>query len=70
MNTKQTTFHVQGMGCGSCIQHVRQALAFEGIVEVHVRLREGKVVVAHVPELPTEQLVAALGRAGYPARAA
>jgi len=68
--TQQTTLEVQGMGCGSCIGHVRQALlALAGVDEVEVRLHEGHVVIRHDPQaVSSSRLAAALGEAGFESR--
>jgi copper chaperone len=67
MNSKETVLAVSGMSCGSCVRHVHEALdGLNGITKVDVRLREGKVVVLHDPEVaPVGALVEALGEAGY-----
>lgn len=67
----QTTLKVQGMTCGSCIRHVKQALtAVEGVDEIEVELAERKVRVKHQREAaPVEALVEALSDAGYIATA-
>lgn len=68
MNT--TTLQVQGMSCGSCIQHVRSALLkLEGVATVDVKLRDGLAIVLHDPEQPrADELIAALRDAGYASR--
>ena len=68
---KETVLQVEGMGCGSCVRHVDQALrTVEGVAAVEVRVKEGRVVVRHDEEAVLPQLVEALRDAGYPARAA
>lgn len=65
----ESMLDVLGMSCSSCVHHVGQALReVEGVTEVEVRLREGKVRVRHDPnEAPLERLIAALRDAGYEA---
>lgn len=66
----ETILDVDGMSCPSCIRHVDHALKeLEGVEEVEVRLREGKVRVGHDPSAaPVQNLVSALAEAGYEAR--
>lgn len=70
--SKETVLNVEGMTCGSCVRHVEGALrGLEGIGAVEVTLREGKVRVQHDANRATlEQMVEALGAAGYASRAA
>lgn len=72
MNDKtQTTLDVEGMSCPSCIRHVNAALKdLDGVEQVEVKLREGKVAVVHASALATKQLIEALREAGYESRAA
>lgn len=77
-NPSSITLEVSGMTCGSCARHVTSALTrVDGVAQVEVALRQGLVHVAPTvaragsPSLIaalTAELVAALDRAGYPAR--
>lgn len=68
---QETLLAVDGMKCGSCVRHIQMALLpLEGIGRVEVRLGEGTVWVSHAPSVRIEQLVSAIGGAGYRARAA
>ncbi len=70
-NGRETTLAVEGMTCGSCVSHVTRALKeLDGVEQVTVELRAGKVRVAHAASTGLESLVAALEEAGYPARPA
>jgi len=72
METKQEThLTIEGMSCGACERHVREALeAVAGVTDVAVHLREGTACVLHDPEVaPVSNLVAAVERAGYGASA-
>jgi copper chaperone len=71
MNTKEAILNVEGMTCSSCVRHVEGALReLEGVCAIEVTLKEGKVRVEHDPARATlEQMVEALGEAGYPAQA-
>lgn len=73
------TLEVSGMTCGSCVRHVTSALTrVDGVAQVEVALRQGLVHVAPTAERApspsliaemTAEMIAALDRAGYPARA-
>ena len=65
---RETTFHVKGMTCGSCLRHIDKALRqLRGVADVEVTLAEGRVLVAHDPTTATEaKILAALTAAGYP----
>jgi copper chaperone CopZ len=69
-NTKtKTILDVEGMSCPSCIEHVEQALALDGVARVNVRTDDGAVEIEHEPRVSTGRLIAALGQAGYEATA-
>ena len=61
--------NLDGMGCGGCVKNVQNALA--GIPGVRVEnVSVGSAVLAYDPDQSSpEAVVAALDRAGYPARA-
>lgn len=67
---RETTLQVSGMTCRSCVGHVQTALReLDGVSEVDVRMREGKVIVRHDPsETSVGGLVEALAQAGYEAQ--
>jgi copper ion binding protein len=69
---RETVLSVAGMTCHSCIRHVDHALKeLDGVSQVNVNLREGKVSVRHdESEAPPSALVEALAEAGYPSRTA
>ena len=66
-NNKETILAVEGMTCRSCIRHVTNALReLPGIAAVEVELRDGKVSVVHdAARASTDEMIAALGEAGY-----
>lgn len=66
---RKTILDVAGMSCGSCVRHVDHALReLEGVADVEVRLKEGRVSVQHDAEAaPVQRLVGALANAGYTA---
>ena len=69
MNT--IDLEVQGMSCGSCVTHVKQALRpITGVTDVAVDLKSGHVRVSDALDDGPERLVAALSEAGYPAKLA
>jgi len=68
VNTKQTLLSVDGLSCPSCIEHVRDALAIDGVTSVDVQMRDGTVAVTHDPTVAPGRIIAALATAGYEAR--
>lgn len=70
MNEKtQTTLAVEGMTCPSCVHHINVALnELEGVEQIEVKLREGKVAVVHASDVASRQLIDALREAGYESR--
>lgn len=67
MNT--IDLQVEGMSCGSCVKHVRQALQpLLGVREVEVDLPSGRVRVSGELEQGSAPLLTALTDAGYPAK--
>ena len=71
-NKKETMLDVDGMTCSSCMRHVEAALReLDGIDQVEVKLKDGKVRVAHDPSRATiDEMIQALGDAGYESRLA
>jgi copper chaperone len=62
------TLRIENMHCGSCIGRVSHALASTGGIEVkEVRVGAARVNSDAEPA-PVEQILAALAKAGYPAR--
>jgi len=61
-----TTLTVEGMTCSSCISHVKQALAIEGVSAVDVRLADQVVTIEHESRITNQELRRLLDRAGYP----
>lgn len=61
------TLRIDNMHCGSCVRRVTQALASEPGVEVkEVRIGAARFVAPEAQE--PEAAIAALAKAGYPAR--
>jgi copper chaperone CopZ len=69
-DVREMQLQVEGMTCGSCVRHVTEALrGVDGVAAVQVDRDHDRVLVRHDPARATpEALVAALDRAGYPAR--
>jgi copper chaperone len=62
------TLRIENMHCGSCIGRVSQALAStSGLVVKEVRVGAARLNSDEQPA-PVEQALAALAKAGYPAR--
>jgi copper chaperone len=62
------TLRIEKMHCGSCIRRVSQALAFTHGLEVReVRVGAARLSSTENP-LPIDAALAALEKAGYPAR--
>jgi Cu+-exporting ATPase len=62
------TLRIDNMHCGSCVRRVSRALAAtEGLQVNEVRVGAARVSSSKDPA-PVEQAVAALEKAGYPAR--
>ncbi|MBU4213691.1 MAG: heavy-metal-associated domain-containing protein [Actinobacteria bacterium] len=67
--SQTTTFSVDGMTCGHCVQHVTNELtAIAGVTEVQIELVNGgssPVVVTSDAPLSDEAIAAAIDEAGY-----
>jgi copper chaperone len=63
----KTILTVEGMSCPSCVEHVNEALAMQGVANVAVLLDQGAVAVQHDASVTVGQLIGALERAGYEA---
>lgn len=60
---------VQNMSCGSCVAHVKKALApIKGISDVAVDLATGHVRVSGETVKDTAPIISALAGAGFPAQ--
>ena len=61
-----TTYTVQGMTCGHCVNAVSAEVAtLAGVTDVDVDLASGKVTVTSEQPLDTEAVRAAVDEAGY-----
>ncbi|WP_457352066.1 heavy metal translocating P-type ATPase [Roseateles sp. P5_D6] len=62
------TLQVSGMSCASCVRRVEKALqAVPGVLRASVNLATEKASIKALPNVPVAALMAALGKAGYPA---
>jgi Cu+-exporting ATPase len=62
------TLRIDNMHCGSCIRRVSQALASTNGLQVkEVRVGAARLISAQSPA-PVDLALAALAKAGYPAR--
>jgi len=69
--TREVALDVDGMTCASCAGRVEKALRkVPGVSAASVNLATERATVQALAGVPVEALVAAAGRAGYPARAA
>ena len=65
MNTKVTAPDIV---CGGCANAIKNALGkIDGVSTVDVDVATKEVSVGHSSEVSTEQIVAALDKAGFPA---
>ncbi|MEH0843367.1 copper ion binding protein [Micromonospora sp. CPCC 205711] len=61
-----TTYQVQGMTCGHCVNSVSTEVgAIEGVKDVQVDLATGRVTVSSESPLDTDSVRAAVDEAGY-----
>lgn len=65
-----TDLVVSGMTCAACVNRVEKRLAGLDGVTASVNLATGRARVSHPPEVTTQELLAAVERAGYEARPA
>jgi copper chaperone len=64
--TTTTTYRVQGMTCGHCVQAVSGELAkLDGVTDVAVDLEAGTATVTSVAPLDLGAVGAAVDEAGY-----
>ncbi|NES26442.1 copper-transporting ATPase [Micromonospora terminaliae] len=61
-----TTYQVQGMTCGHCVNSVStEVSALPGVTDVQVDLASGRVTVTSQSPLDTDAVRAAVDEAGY-----
>jgi len=70
-NGTEVRLKVEGMSCDHCVGRVRKALSdTPGVLEATVDLDRCSATVRTSREVPPAQLIAAVEKAGYSARAA
>ncbi len=69
--SKTTTLRSQELSCPSCISKIEKAVKqVTGVENVDVRFNTGRIVIVHDPDqASTDALIAAVGKAGYTAKA-
>ncbi len=70
--TTTTTLRAEGFSCPSCVAKIeKQVGRLKGVESVKVHFATARVVVVHDPSVATtDDLVAAVAKAGYTARPA
>ncbi|WP_413451592.1 heavy metal-associated domain-containing protein [Georgenia phoenicis] len=65
----RSVFRAEGFSCPSCVSAIeKQVGRLPGVHGVTVKFASGRVEVDHLPEVTTtEEIVLAIGRAGYKA---
>ena len=71
-STTTTTLRAEGFSCPSCVAKIeKQVGRLDGVESVKVHFATARVVVVHDPSVATtDDLVAAVAKAGYTARPA
>jgi len=71
-NTTKTILRAEGFSCPSCVGKIeKQVSRLEGVESVTVHFASARVEVVHDPALAsTDDLVAAIAKAGYTAKPA
>ena len=71
-STTTTTLRAEGFSCPSCVAKIeKQVGRLKGVESVKVHFATARVVVVHDPSVATtDDLVAAVAKAGYTARPA
>jgi copper ion binding protein len=69
-DTTRTTLRAEGFSCPSCVAKIeKQVGRLDGVDAVKVHFASARIDVDHDPELATtDDLVAAVAKAGYTAR--
>ena len=71
LSNKKTTLRSQDLNCPSCVPKIERALKqLDGVSDASVHFSTGRIVVEHDPEKSsTKDIVEAIGKAGYTAKA-
>lgn len=61
-----STFHVEGMSCGHCVNSVQSEVStIDGVTAVDVDLATGQVTVTSETPIDTDAVTTAVEEAGY-----
>lgn len=64
--TMKKTISIEGMSCGNCVHHVKEALSeLQGITSVDVNLDTKSAVLEASSEITDEDIKAAVDEVGY-----
>lgn len=68
-DTAHSIFRAEGFSCPSCVGKIEKRVGkLKGVSDVEVKFASGKVEVDHDPSATsTDEIVAAIGKAGYKA---
>ncbi|MGO1173689.1 MAG: heavy-metal-associated domain-containing protein [Actinomycetaceae bacterium] len=68
-NITHSVFRAEGFSCPSCVGKIEKRVGkLPGVSDVAVKFASGRVEVDHDPSVTsTEEIVAAIGKAGYTA---
>lgn len=65
---KTTKLRVEGMSCGNCQRHAKNALEdVEGVISAEVSLEGKEACIEHEDSVTVQQLIEAVTEEGYPA---
>lgn len=56
---------IEGMSCGHCVKHVKEALSDLGIISVEVSLEKKEAIAEVENEVSDEKIKVAVEEAGY-----
>ncbi|HJB09233.1 MAG TPA: heavy-metal-associated domain-containing protein [Candidatus Brachybacterium merdavium] len=67
--TTRSIFRAEGFSCPSCVAKIEKRVGkLKGVTDVSVKFASARVTVDHDPSLTsTEEIVEAIGKAGYTA---
>ena len=68
-STTRSVFRAEGFSCPSCVAKIEKRVGkLKGVTDVSVKFASARVTVDHDPSLTsTEEIVEAIGKAGYTA---
>lgn len=66
--TKTTRLRIEGMSCGNCQRHVKEALSdVDGVLNAEVSLEQKEALIEHEDTVSAELLINAVVDEGYDA---